>query len=202
MPATSGAASPLVIPGITVTSSPAARRCALSSPPRPNRNGSPPFSRTTVCPARASCSISRSMNACGVLREPLREPPRLPTAITRVPGRVCSSTARLTRSSTSTTSAARSARTAANVSNSGSPGPAPTRNTLPIIWLTLGYELPVVLHRHVTGLAAARDAVAGVLQMMANVVDHLGIAADHDAAAFVIELHTGALLERTAAQQG
>src|SRR5262249_13165563 len=132
------------------------------------------------------------MNACGVLLLP----PRLPTGMTRVPCRECSSTARLTRSSTSTTSAARNARTAASVSNSGSPGPAPTRKTLPGIVR----RLPVVFHRHVARFAATRDAVAGVLQVVANVVDHVGIAADHDAAALVVEPDACALFECTRAE--
>src|SRR5690606_18454982 len=68
------------------------------------------------------------MNACGVERQP----PRLPTPITRACGQ-CSSTAGLTRSSIITTAASRSARTALRVSSSGSPGPAPTSQTFALI---------------------------------------------------------------------
>ena len=40
-----------------------------------------------------------------------------------------------------------------------------------------------------TGLTAPRDTIAGVLQMMTRVVDHFGIAADHDAAALMIGIY-------------
>src|SRR5580698_222908 len=70
--------------------------------------------------------MRRVMKACGVDLQP----PRLPTSITRACGE-CSSAPRCTRSSTSTTSAAPRTRTAFNVKSSGSPGPAPTRYTLP-----------------------------------------------------------------------
>ena len=38
---------------------PASRSASSSSPPRPKMNGSPPLSRTTVCPARARAIIKR-----------------------------------------------------------------------------------------------------------------------------------------------
>src|SRR5690606_3376260 len=63
-----------------------------------------------------------------------RQPPRLPTGTTRAPGQ-CSSTAGLTRSSIITISACCSALTAFRVSSSGSPGPAPTSQTLPFMVL-------------------------------------------------------------------
>ena len=40
-----------VMPGTTSTGTPAARSAAISSPPRPNTNGSPPLRRTTCRPA-------------------------------------------------------------------------------------------------------------------------------------------------------
>ena len=66
-------------------------------------------------PARASRIISCSMNACGVEGQP----PRLPTATMRAPGRACASTPRSTSSSCRITSARASARTALTVSSSG-----------------------------------------------------------------------------------
>ncbi len=53
IPAYAGAATPAVTPGTTSNGMPAARSASASSPPRPNTNGSPPFSRTTVAPRRA-----------------------------------------------------------------------------------------------------------------------------------------------------
>ena len=47
MPAYAGAPIALVIPGTTSNGTPAAASASASSPPRPNTNGSPPFSRTT-----------------------------------------------------------------------------------------------------------------------------------------------------------
>ena len=65
-PIEDGAANPLLMPLTTSTTMPSARSVAHSSPPRPKMKGSPPFSRTTQCPARASATIIRSMNSCGV----------------------------------------------------------------------------------------------------------------------------------------
>ena len=67
------------------------------------------------------------MNSCGVDLQP----PRLPTWMTRAAGFAMASTSSLARSSARITSAAWSAFTAFSVSSSGSPGPAPTRMTLP-----------------------------------------------------------------------
>ena len=50
-PASSGTATALVTPGTTSTGTPAAAQASTSSIPRPNTNGSPPLSRTTVRPA-------------------------------------------------------------------------------------------------------------------------------------------------------
>ena len=58
---------------------PAAASAALSSPPRPNTNGSPPLSRSTRRPARASSTSRRLMSAC--VAEGL--PPRLPANSSR-----------------------------------------------------------------------------------------------------------------------
>ena len=45
-----GAAIADVTPGTTSNGMPAAASASASSPPRPNTNGSPPFSRTTRWP--------------------------------------------------------------------------------------------------------------------------------------------------------
>jgi hypothetical protein len=45
---------------------PARCSASASSPPRPNTNGSPPFSRTTFNPWRALQSSVRSISPCGV----------------------------------------------------------------------------------------------------------------------------------------
>ena len=47
MPASSGTATLLLIPGTTLHSTPASTQASSSSPPRPKMNGSPPLSRTT-----------------------------------------------------------------------------------------------------------------------------------------------------------
>ena len=50
MPAAAGTEMALVTPGTTSTGTPAVRHASTSSRPRPNTNGSPPFSRTTARP--------------------------------------------------------------------------------------------------------------------------------------------------------
>src|SRR5258708_16198646 len=47
-------ASPAVTPGMIRNGTPAALSASASSPPRPNTHGSPPLSRKTRFPARAS----------------------------------------------------------------------------------------------------------------------------------------------------
>ena len=82
MPAAAGAATALVTPGTTSYGTPARCSASASSPPRPNTNGSPPFSRTTRRPRRAARIISawiavlRHRVAAGALadEEPLRPP--------------------------------------------------------------------------------------------------------------------------------
>ncbi len=64
MPATAGAASAEVIPGTTVTGTPAAAHASHSSPPRPNTNGSPPLRRTTRFPARARSTSTALISSC------------------------------------------------------------------------------------------------------------------------------------------
>ena len=48
----------LVMPGTTSNGTPAAASASASSPPRPNTNGSPPLSRTTVAPVRPRSTSS------------------------------------------------------------------------------------------------------------------------------------------------
>src|ERR1019366_901698 len=116
------AAQAAVTPGTTVTGTPAARREASSSPPRPNTNGSPPFSRTTWAPDRASRTISALIAACCIACRPQR----LPTSMRRTSGRAKSRIDGSIRASNNSTSALWIAFTARNVSRSGSPGPQPT----------------------------------------------------------------------------
>ena len=52
------------MPGTTSTGMPAARQASISSAARPNTIGSPPFSRTTRWPSRASFTISALMSSC------------------------------------------------------------------------------------------------------------------------------------------
>ena len=81
-----GTAMPAVMPGIDLDlDACAAPALRSSSPPRPNTNGSPPFSRATVFPCFACRTISFSMKACGVDLQP----PRLPTSMMRASGRAC-----------------------------------------------------------------------------------------------------------------
>ncbi len=60
MAAAASAAKPAVTPGMTRKGMPAAASVIASSPPRPNTKGSPPLSRSTRWPARASAT-SRSL---------------------------------------------------------------------------------------------------------------------------------------------
>jgi hypothetical protein len=58
MPASAGAAMALDTPGTTSKGMPARASARVSSPPRPNTNGSPPFSRTTRRPRAAARTIT------------------------------------------------------------------------------------------------------------------------------------------------
>jgi hypothetical protein len=70
IPAAAGAATALVMPGITSHGMPAAAHARSSSPPRPNTNGSPPFRRTTVAPVDASDTSSSSISDCFIAWPP------------------------------------------------------------------------------------------------------------------------------------
>ena len=63
MPAYAGPAIADVTPGTISNAIPASASSSASSPPRPNTNGSPPLSRTTTRPLRAS-STSTSLMRC------------------------------------------------------------------------------------------------------------------------------------------
>ena len=125
MPAAAGAATDDVMPGTTSNGTPAACRASASSPPRPNTNGSPPLSRTTRLPWRPSSTSRAEIISWGIGR-----PGRLPTSISSAVGATIASTPSPTRASWTTTSASASNRAARTVSRSGSPGPAPTSDTV------------------------------------------------------------------------
>ena len=127
MPAAAGAARPALTPGTTRQGMPAAVNAAASSPPRAKRKGSPPFSRTTRCPARAPATSRALIFAWDSGAAPLR----LPTGTSVASGLARRSTPRPGRASWSTRSARRSASAARRVSSDGSPGPAPTSQTSP-----------------------------------------------------------------------
>ena len=59
IPAYAAAPIALVMPGTTSNGTPAAASASASSPPRPKTNGSPPFRRTTVAPARPARRAAR-----------------------------------------------------------------------------------------------------------------------------------------------
>ena len=127
MPAYAAAAMADVTPGTTSNGTDAAASASASSPPRPNTNGSPPLSRTTRFPA-APCSTSAALISSCDIRCP---PRRLPALISSASGRVCSSSRSLMSRSCTTTSAACSSASPFAVMSPGSPGPAPTSETLP-----------------------------------------------------------------------
>ena len=79
MPATAGAAIAEVTPGITSQGTPACDSASASSPPRPNRKGSPPFNRTTVAPARPWVMSSALMSSWRAA--PTRASPSVPPGV-------------------------------------------------------------------------------------------------------------------------
>src|SRR4029453_10630640 len=98
-----------------------------SSPPRPNTNGSPPLSRTTVSPRRPRSTSTRLMASCESATRPLA----FPASTRSAPRGARSSRAAGASRSYTTTSARCSSSAPRNVTSRGSPGPAPTRNTIP-----------------------------------------------------------------------
>ena len=72
--AADGAAIPAVTPGTTCTGTPWRARWAASSPPRPNRKGSPPFSRTTQLWRPASSTSTALVEGWGTEWWPRRLP--------------------------------------------------------------------------------------------------------------------------------
>src|SRR5580704_7665486 len=116
------------IPGTISNSIFAALNAYISSAARPNSNGSPPFNRTTTSCFPADATNSELISSC----DSHFFPHRFPTSIRSTPAGIKLSIAALTSESCSTTPARSSSRTAFTVNNSGSPGPAPTKNTLPI----------------------------------------------------------------------
>ena len=133
MPAYAGAAIPAVTPGTISKAIPAAARACASSLPRPKTSGSPPFRRTTRLPARPSFTSSALIASCPI---ELASPPRLPTSCTSTDGlarRASATIAGLARASTAIASQVASRSRPRTVSSPGSPGPAPTRCTIPAL---------------------------------------------------------------------
>ncbi len=129
MPATAGTPKADVTPGTTSQGIPACCKTSTSSPPRPKRNGSPPFSRTTTAARRPCSTRSRAISSWRPA-PPSAASGSLPTSISSASGGTRSSTAALTRRSWRTTSARDSSAAPRRVSSPGSPGPAPTRYTV------------------------------------------------------------------------
>ena len=127
MPAAAGTEMALVTPGTTSTGTPAVRHASTSSRPRPNTNGSPPFSRTTARPARACSTSAWLMWSCRIAGPP----GTLAASTTCTPGASCSSRASGASRSATTTSASRSRCSPVTVISPGSPGPPPTIDTRP-----------------------------------------------------------------------
>ncbi len=127
MPAAAGTEIALVTPGITSTGTPAVRQASSSSRPRPNTNGSPPFSRTTARPARACSTSAWLMWSCRIAGPP----GTFAASITYVSGDSSSSNSSGASRSATTTSASRSRRSPVTVIRPGSPGPPPTMETRP-----------------------------------------------------------------------
>ena len=110
------------------TGIPASQTGPISSLSLPKTAGSPPFSRTTVRPSAARRASSRPVASPG---SPSPSRPSRGTASRAAAGAAMSSTSAGTSVSYTTTSASRRQSNARTVSSPGSPGPAPTNNTLP-----------------------------------------------------------------------
>ena len=129
MPAYAGAATPAVTPGTISNGTPASRHSSASSAPRPNTSGSPPLSRTTSFPASACSSSSRLVSSCGICAPPPCLPTNTISASARAPASAPSGISRSCR----ITSARAISSSARAVISPGSPGPAPTRWTVPAL---------------------------------------------------------------------
>ena len=117
--AAAGTAAIELTPGTTSNGMPASASASASSPPRPNTNGSPPFSRTTSRPRGRASRAAR------------RPPPARarPGDEQRVGGASATSSSATSASWTSA-SQRRSRSSPRAVISPGSPGPAPTRCTV------------------------------------------------------------------------
>ena len=87
-PASAAQPSAAVTPGTTTTATLAARRCSSSSPPRPNMNGSPPLSRTTLRPSRAASTRRRLISSWPMPGWPRRLPTNTCSASRRARSRI------------------------------------------------------------------------------------------------------------------
>ena len=128
-PASAGSAKADETPGTTSKSRPAARSASASSPPRPNKNGSPPLSRTMTFPVRPSAtSTSLIVSWCVETSPPCPSTAgRLPTSMIVARGEMHDRISSPTNRSVTTTSASASSSAARRVNRSRRPGPAPTR---------------------------------------------------------------------------
>src|SRR4051794_25825254 len=153
MPAYAGAATPAVTPGTTSNGTPPAASASPSSPPRPNTNGSPPLTRTTRFPPRPSSTSSALISSCDIAAAP----GSLPTYRSSASGRAPSSAPAGISRSYRIASAEATSSSDRRVISPGSPGPAPTRYTMPLTRGTLsgGHE-PPALRRELLGAGRAR----------------------------------------------
>mmetsp|Transcript_32823 Transcript_32823/g.65865 ORF Transcript_32823/g.65865 Transcript_32823/m.65865 type:complete len:203 (+) Transcript_32823:351-959(+) len=127
MPAASGPASAEEMPGMTLGSKPSRRNSSTSSPPRPNTNGSPILSLTTFFPSKSASTHHRKISRCASCAHPGSFLATLSSPFTSA--KISADT----RRSETTRSALCSDLRAATVNKSGSPGPAPTSDTSPIL---------------------------------------------------------------------
>ena len=122
-------------PGTTSKGIPHALSFSSSSPPRPNRNGSPPFRRTTFFPFFASSARILLIFSCGIGWCPAI----FPTSISSLPIPYFKRIFFPTKWSYTSVSASKRISLAFTVRSPSSPGPAPTSQTLPSIYIPLTF---------------------------------------------------------------
>ena len=124
------------MPGTTSNAIPSRTSASSSSPPRPNTKLSPPFRRTTVFPCFASSTKIWLISCCGTGWLPAF----FPTLMRFASCATSSRTSAPTSLSYTTTCAPAINSLARSVKRSASPGPAPTRYTVPLILLLQSSE--------------------------------------------------------------
>src|SRR5579864_2251839 len=179
MPSEAAAESAAVTPGTISYGTRADSRASRSSASRPKSPGSPLFRRTTLKPRRAEASMRRLISDWVMFFVPQR----LPTLMTIAWGLASARIGIGTRSSWRITSAARISAWAFTVSKPGSPGPAPTKETLP--WIKgfmaapevltsceslTGYRARVRLHLLADRVADAREDERGDRQIRSSAI--------------------------------